>query len=374
MIKERIMITTLLNQQVCKRKHTITHIRIYGGSEAPAENKGDNSQLRKQGISNASVSGRPYKKRSVVKRIIIVAAILFSLCGVFTMGREIIAGSSGTLDIRLPEQSDIVQMMYDTIISEDIREEQEYPPSTNMLNTLSVIPHTVRKNETISHIAQKYNISVDTIISYNKITSVYNIVAGMKLLIPNTSGIPYTVRKGDSLSLIAQKHSIGLNSLLDCNNIRSSVIKPGDVLYIPGAHMNPYELRKVLGTLFTFPAKGRITSGYGYRIHPISGKRHFHNGIDIANNLNTPVRAALDGRIQKIGYNHTYGRYIILKHDMGFQTFYGHLRHARVTNGAWVSQGDIIGDMGNTGYSTGTHLHFSIYKNGDTIDPLRYLK
>jgi LysM repeat protein len=368
------MISTLLNQQVCKRKHTNTRIKISAGGKALTENAGNAPRTHKHVIFPLAALRKLLDKRSIIKRIIIVAATLFLLCGVFVMGKEIISGFPGSTVIQLPEESDITQKLYNTIIAEDIRTEQELSLQQSQIDTLSIKNYTVKKNETLSHIAQKFHITVDTIISYNKIKSVYKVFTGMNLLIPNTSGIPYTVRKGDSLSLVARKHNIAFNSLLDWNNINSSIIKPGDVLFIPGARMNTYELRKVLGTLFTFPTKGNITSKYGYRIHPISKKKHFHHGIDIANRDGTPIRAALDGRVQKIGYNHTYGKYIIIKHDMGFQTFYGHLQQARVNNGSWVSQGDIIGEMGNTGYSTGTHLHFSIYKNGDTIDPLKYLK
>jgi len=278
------------------------------------------------------------------------------------------------IDISINVTGDIEQILYNTLINKDIREKNEYKPDPNSVKTLALSTHFVKKGESISKIASRYNLRMDTIISYNDIKSAKKIPPGKKLLIPNTNGIKYTVKKGDCLSLIASKFHISFNKLLDWNNITSDLIKPGNVLFIPGAKMNRFVLRKALGTLFIYPAYGKITSSYGRRIHPISGKPHFHNGIDLSNKAGTTIRAALDGKVLKIGYSHVYGKYIILKHDMSFQTLYGHLKKVTVDTGMHITQGKKIGEMGNTGYSTGTHLHFSIYKNGDTVNPLKYLK
>jgi len=138
--------------------------------------------------------------------------------------------------------------------------------------------------------------------------------------------------------------------------------------------MKPLELKKVLGELFIFPTLGRITSGFGPRNDPFTGVRRFHNGIDIAGPMGAPVNAAMAGKVVKIDFHPTYGRYVILSHPSGYQTWYAHLNKAETTQGATVAQGEMIGRMGNTGYSTGTHLHFSVFKNGSPVDPMTFLR
>jgi murein DD-endopeptidase MepM/ murein hydrolase activator NlpD len=100
----------------------------------------------------------------------------------------------------------------------------------------------------------------------------------------------------------------------------------------------------------------------------------FHYGIDIAAPEGSPIMAAMQGTVLQIGSNSNYGKYIILGHS-GFQTLYGHLSRVLVAKGTRVGQGQKIGEMGNTGYSTGTHLHFTIIRTDsmDPVDPLRYL-
>jgi murein DD-endopeptidase MepM/ murein hydrolase activator NlpD len=88
----------------------------------------------------------------------------------------------------------------------------------------------------------------------------------------------------------------------------------------------------------------------------------------------TPVRAAMAGRVSDVGYNANYGNYVILSHADGFQTLYGHLTSASAVVGASVNQGDVIGLSGNTGYSTGPHLHFGLFKRSLALNPLKYLK
>jgi uncharacterized protein (TIGR00156 family) len=125
--------------------------------------------------------------------------------------------------------------------------------------------------------------------------------------------------------------------------------------------------------LFAYPLRGRLTSPFGWRNDPISGARRFHNGIDLAANVGTAVRAAMDGRVSVVGTDAVYGRYVILTHNNGYQTLYAHLSRFSVSQGANVTQGTKIGESGNSGYSTGPHLHFAIYRNGQALNPLDVL-
>ena len=234
--------------------------------------------------------------------------------------------------------------------------------------------YQVGAGDTLAALADRFGITLDTIISFNDIKRERDLKPGRELLIPNRSGIRYVVRRGDNLSRIAMRHGVSLSALLDINEVESSLIAPGQSLLIPGAGLSENARNRVLGQLFVRPARGRITSGYGHRNDPFTGLRKFHNGIDIANQRGTPVVAAMSGTVVKAGYNGNYGRYLILRHADGFQTLYAHLDQALVTVGDRIRQGQQVGEMGNTGYSSADHLHFSIFLNGAHVDPSEHLE
>lgn len=116
-----------------------------------------------------------------------------------------------------------------------------------------------------------------------------------------------------------------------------------------------------------------LTSAYGWRIHPITGKESFHNGVDLANVTGTPIYATRSGTVTVATYNSVYGYYVQINHGDGFSSLYGHMTHYIVSVGQTVSAGQIIGYMGSTGWSTGPHLHFTIYYNGSTVNPMNYI-
>lgn len=116
-----------------------------------------------------------------------------------------------------------------------------------------------------------------------------------------------------------------------------------------------------------------LTSAYGWRVHPITGKNSFHNGVDLANSSGTPIYAAKSGTVTLASYNSVYGYYVTINHGDGFSTLYGHMTHYVVSAGQSVSGGQIIGYMGSTGWSTGPHLHFTVYYNGSTVNPMAYI-
>jgi murein DD-endopeptidase MepM/ murein hydrolase activator NlpD len=118
---------------------------------------------------------------------------------------------------------------------------------------------------------------------------------------------------------------------------------------------------------------GRLSSGYGYRTHPISGVRTFHNGIDIAASTGTGVYVYASGTVIAVSQDNTLGKYIAVDHGNGLVTRYLHLSKFNVSKGDKVSTGDRIGSVGNTGYSTGSHLHFEVLKNGSYQDPWNYI-
>ncbi len=234
--------------------------------------------------------------------------------------------------------------------------------------------YMVKSGDTLSEISKSNNIKIGTLISFNKITDVRRLQVGMELKIPEFDGVPYEVKAGDSLSGVSKKFNITLNSILDANNLDTDVIQPGDVLFIPGAAMNDFDYKKAMGTLFIYPTRGRLSSGFGYRPDPFTGKNRFHNGVDLANASGTRINATMSGRIADIGDRPSgYGKYVIIKHSNGYQSLYGHLSRITVREGQYIYQGEKIGEMGNTGRSTGPHLHFSVYKNNSPVNPLTYL-
>ena len=233
--------------------------------------------------------------------------------------------------------------------------------------------YEVAAGDSLGGLADRFEVTLDTIISFNALRRERDLREGLELVIPSHSGIRYTVRRGDNLSRIANRHGVSLDAVLDVNDIASSIITPGQILLIPGAGLSENVRNRVLGRLFIAPARGRFSSPYGYRDDPFTGLRTFHNGIDIANAPGTPVVASMSGTVAMVGYNGNYGRYVILRHPDGFQTLYAHLARAQVSHGDRVRQGHRLGEMGNTGYSTGNHLHFSIFLNGTHVDPQEYL-
>ncbi|MDR0315686.1 MAG: M23 family metallopeptidase [Treponema sp.] len=244
----------------------------------------------------------------------------------------------------------------------------------DLIETYSWASYKVQKGETVSQIAANFAISNDAIISVNNISNVRYLQEGQVLRIPNMDGVSYTVKRGDNLNKISRSMGVPLTAILDANDIRSDNIAQGDTLFIPGAKMAITDMRRALGELFIYPITGRLTSSYGWRNDPINNNvRSFHAAIDLAARTGTPVKAATDGTVSLVGRSPVFGTYIIMKHGDDYQTMYAHLSATSVKQGDYVRQGGKIGEVGSTGYSTGPHLHFAVYKNGRAVNPLDLL-
>ncbi len=247
----------------------------------------------------------------------------------------------------------------------------------NFTQPVTFQTYKVRQGDTISGIAKKFGLTnISTLISVNDIGNVRQLAAGQKLKIPSIDGIVYTVKKGDSLSGITGKYKVSLEQLLDVNELTSETLTAGQQLFLPGAAMDANSLRNAMGELFRMPiaAKFRWSSPYGYRIDPIAGVKSFHTGTDMACPTGTPILAAMSGKVTTTGINRVYGNYVIIDHGNGYQTLYAHMSKIIASKGQWVSQGTRIGLVGSTGYSTGPHLHFTVYKKGKLVDPMTVLK
>ncbi len=248
------------------------------------------------------------------------------------------------------------------------------PENLSQFQSLKLETYTVKPGDSISSIAARYGLNQDTLISFNDISDVRRIQVGATFQIPNKNGLRYKVRRGDSLSAISSRYNVSVNSLLDANNLKSTVLSVGQELFIPGVRMDPFQLDLILGTAFQWPVKGAtLTSPFGFRPDPFTGVRDFHNGIDLALYYGAPIHAAGNGTVKDVGYNSIYGNYVVIAHAANFQTLYGHMSKQLVRVGQRVTVGQTIGLMGSTGYSTGTHLHFTIYHNYKPVNPLKYL-
>lgn len=121
------------------------------------------------------------------------------------------------------------------------------------------------------------------------------------------------------------------------------------------------------------PVGGIITSGFGYRRDPFTHRIRMHEGIDIAGPVGTPIHATADGRVVFAGPRHGWGLVVEIDHSYGYKTVYAHLHSIKVRKGDFVKRGDIIGLRGNTGRSTGPHLHYEVRVSGSPVNPLNYI-
>jgi murein DD-endopeptidase MepM/ murein hydrolase activator NlpD len=234
--------------------------------------------------------------------------------------------------------------------------------------------YEVKKGDSLFSIAKKFGVSMDSIISTNALKNAYYLKIGTLLQIPNISGIYYNVKRGDTLSSLTYRYKVDMYKVVDVNDLSSSVIYIGQRLFIPGGTLSEWEKAEALGTLFKYPSIGRLTSHIGFRKDPFTGRRAYHAGIDLANRIGTPVYASQYGKISYVGYKSNYGKTVIVVHPQGYKTLYAHLDKILVKKGQRVKQGEKIGTVGNTGRSTGPHLHFEIHQYRKIIDPLKILR
>lgn len=132
-------------------------------------------------------------------------------------------------------------------------------------------------------------------------------------------------------------------------------------------------LKEKIENQFQLPVQGKISSPYGYREDPIDKSKKFHEGIDIDVKENTEVKAVFNGKVKDLGEDSTLGKYIVIDHGEGIETKYGHLNLISVKKDGEVKKGDVIGKSGNTGKSTGPHLHFEFLYMGESKNPQNYI-
>jgi murein DD-endopeptidase MepM/ murein hydrolase activator NlpD len=249
------------------------------------------------------------------------------------------------------------------------------PEEFSRPHMLTFSSYTMEKGDIVGNIAIRTGLNEDTIISVNDIKNTRLMQIGQVLKIPNQDGVYYSVKSGETLESIAEKYNTTVAHIKTANELFSEAVPVNTSLFIPGAKLDWTSRQEINGDLFIWPTAGRISSPYGYRIAPFAGVRMFHTGIDIAAPTGTPIKAAMAGRVTQVGTNdESWGNFVVISHHSGYRTFYAHMSVVRVKVGAYVETGGRIGDVGSTGLSTGPHVHFTVYKNGVTVNPLSLMR
>ena len=245
--------------------------------------------------------------------------------------------------------------------------------------------YTVQPDETISSIADKFGVSVDTIVWENNIKDVKSVKDGTVLRILPVTGVQHTVKNGETIYTIAKKYQVDPQVIVDWPynsfaNDETFAINTGQTLMIPDG-IKPDEIPIAPKRFYaTIPSAG-IIPGTGQFAWPTNGviSQYFswyHKALDIANAGAPDVLASDTGTVIVAGWvpPMDYGIHIIIDHGNGYQTLYGHMQKLYVSAGQKVTRGQTIGKMGSTGRSTGIHCHFEIRKAGTGQNPLDYLK
>jgi len=242
-------------------------------------------------------------------------------------------------------------------------------------NIIEYSKYRVKGKDTIESIASKYGLTKDTIILCNDIKKKNNLKAGKILTIPNQNGRIITIEKNDNLFKISSRYGVKWQKIADVNNVKSDNIYSGMKLFIPESKMTKFEKNQYEDVQdFLWPVNGKLTSYFGPRIDPFKGIYSYHTGIDIRNDMGTPIKSVKDGTVIFTGFDDIYGNNVILKHSDGYTTRYAHLQTILVKKGDFKTQKSILATMGSTGRSTGSHLHFEVRKYGKLLDPLKVLK
>jgi len=250
-----------------------------------------------------------------------------------------------------------------------------------------ITEYRVVEGDTVSSIAQKFGISIDTIMWENNLKSVDAIKPKQILKILPVTGVNYKVKRGETIYSIAKAYQVDAQSIIDYpfntfSNDETFALSSGQDLIIPDG-VKPKEIiidtkkytsqtvAPIAGVVgegnFMWPTSGNITQKFSW----------YHRAVDIANRSNPAIVASQGGTVTSAGWNAGgYGNYVVIDHGNGYRTLYAHMLNGSVVvkAGQKVSQGQKLGNMGSTGRSTGTHLHFEVQSTGGNVNPLSVLK
>ena len=253
-----------------------------------------------------------------------------------------------------------------------------------------ITEYIVQSGDTVGSIAERFGISINTILWENNLSANTLLRLGQKITILPTSGVTYRIKRGDSAEKLAKKYGISAAEILRYNQISSSAdLVINQKIILPGAKPTSVAATPTysapVSNFFTAPQtkyapSSEQRSGF---LWPTACRRisqyfkRSHNAIDIACGMGIPIYATADGTVDSVrgGWSGGYGNTILVSHVGGIKARYSHLSVVYVKNGQTVTRGQVIGLMGSTGHSTGPHLDFRIYVNGmQAVNPLSYIR
>ncbi len=234
--------------------------------------------------------------------------------------------------------------------------------SSLSLTSGEISVYTVREGDSLSMVAEMFGVTTNTILWANDLASAKSIKAGDTLIILPIPGVQYKIKKGDTIASIAKTYSGDADEILAYNQLTAAELQSGLTIIIPGGTV---PAPKTVASAGGKAASGGSSAGF---VHPLPGALrtqgiHGFNAVDLAASAGAAIRAAAAGEVivsKTGGWNGGYGNYIVVKHSNGTQTLYAHNSSNAVGVGAYVAAGETIGYVGNTGRSTGSHLHFEV--------------
>jgi murein DD-endopeptidase MepM/ murein hydrolase activator NlpD len=289
----------------------------------------------------------------------------------FLLSTSEACASSPYPEIRVLSQDDALFVQQQASL-EDFRKLSEVRGELQ-LPSLDIFVYAKRQADDLFSLNARIGIRYDTLATLNGAASKDAFNRKSRILIPSQDGVFVNNPPRDDLEAMM------LSTRLADGKLPRPLVIARDggkvaAYFFPGETFTPMERSYFLGILFRLPIdKARITSLYGWRPDPFTGKSEFHTGLDFGASEGTEVRAARDGVVEETGMNDVLGKYVILSHPGSYQTVYGHLSSIRVIINEKVGSGALIGAVGHTGRATGSHLHFEVRTKSGTADPFRLL-
>ena len=259
------------------------------------------------------------------------------------------------------------------IVSQSLRGEGDESLRAELMETLgnqlTIYAYIAKNGEDLLSLAARCNIPYSTLATLNRLDSMTALKPGARVFLPSVPGL---FIPEEPLSDLEQL----LYSAREDQGIPVS-IRQGDTTrqfrFMPAEEFLPTERTFFLNPGFRFPLNNyRVTSNFGYRVSPITGRQRFHDGLDLAAPTGTEVYAVRDGEVIEVGENAVLGRYVMIRHGDNWVSIYGHLSRIDTVLRNQVRSGTLIGRVGSTGLSTGPHLHFELRQFGVAQDPSRY--
>ena len=354
-------------------------------TERKVKHKKSHTRRKKKSISLAGSAGAPVLSEIILRggntSVFIMALVLFLIiCGLdMPYSNMAVAYVPGLKTLEIPDNIMMESLDIKTLRADaGIQTPERQPVDKTILWDIPSFTYVINKGDTISQISRQYHTSLSTILSVNKIDNVKKMSPGQVLVIPELEGILYTCSKDDTVESLLEDYKIERAELIQHNPYiylenGDLVLNSGQEVFIPGVRIPEENLREQMGELFIFPVQGSVIKGYGNIVDSLTQIESFHNGIDIKGNSGDAVKASLDGRVIAVGFNSSYGNYVILEHAGGYRSLYAQLEKSNVNRNDKVLQGEIIANVGVSGYAREAHLHFSLFKGKKSIDPLDFL-